>query len=133
MIFMSSFDLTSSPERKVYQEIWPLEPFFVIFYFDVSDESSKMKHTVQFMINKVESGRSRNDRVEWKWQFPFSRQDRPLFRKDHHNLFHQAMPDSGQPVSIFLFLSLNNVWILLPSILGHIDFCLYAQCTLLLE
>ena len=53
MIFMSSFDPTSSPERKVYEEIWPLEPFFVIFYFDVSDESSKMKHTVQFMINNI--------------------------------------------------------------------------------
>ena len=81
--------------------------------------------------HKVESGRSRNDRVEWKWQFPFSRQERPLFRKDHHNLFHQAMPDSCQPVSIFLFLYLNNVWILLPSILGHVNCCLYTHCMLI--
>ena len=84
-------------------------------------------------ITKVESRRSRNDLVEWKWQFPFSRQERPLFQKDHHNLFHQAMPDSCQPVSIFLFLSLNILWILLPSILRHVDFCLYAQCTLILQ
>ena len=79
---------------------------------------------------KAESGWSQNDSVELKWQFSFSCQERPLFRKDHHNLFHQALSDSGQPVSIFLFLSLNNVWIILPFILGHVDWCLYAHCNI---